>query len=329
MSIAVIGAGSWGTTLAILASTNTDVVLYTRDKNRASEMQQKRRNEKYLKNVELPHNIMITANQDDVTRADHVIFAVPSIGFRDAVKQFSFLDPQVPYVSVTKGLEQVSSMRMSQVIQDADPRKKSEAIAVLGGPNLAHEIANSMPAATLVASASLELAENVQSILMTNLFRVYVSQDVIGCEIGGVAKNVVAIAVGIGDGLEFGDNAKAAVMTRALAEITRLGVSQGGISSTFSGLAGVGDLMATCSSPLSRNRTVGYLLGQGKTLEEIQQTTHEIAEGVFSAAALNEIALKAKIEMPIVSAVTKVIETGRVSKRDVETLMTRPASTEF
>jgi glycerol-3-phosphate dehydrogenase (NAD(P)+) len=329
MSIAIVGAGSWGTTLAILASQNTDVVLYTRDEVRANDMQLSRRNAKYLNEIELPNNISITANQDNVRDAQQVIFAVPSIGFRDAIVQFSFLDPSIPYISVTKGLEKTTNMRMSQVIQDADPRKKLENIAVLGGPNLAHEIANSFPAATVVASQSKELASNVQSLLMTNLFRVYVSSDVIGCEIGGVAKNVVAIAVGIGDGLQFGDNAKAAVMTRALAEITRLGVSQGGIASTFSGLAGVGDLIATCASSLSRNRTVGFLLGQGKTLAEIEQTTHEIAEGVFSASSLNKIALQAEVEMPIVSAVTKVIESGSVSKKDVETLMTRPASTEF
>ncbi len=325
----MIGAGSWGTTLSILASNNTDVVLYTRDHERAQEMQSSRENIKYLEGIEIPKNIFITAAQEEVQQASHVIFAVPSIGFRDSIKQFSFLDPKMPYISVTKGLEQSSDLRMSQVIQDADPRKEMDSIAVLGGPNLAREIAQLYPAATLVASSSIELAKEVQSFLMTKQFRVYISNDTIGCEIGGIAKNVVAIAVGIGDGFNYGDNAKAAVMTRALAEITRLGVSQGGISSTFSGLAGVGDLMATCASSLSRNRTVGFLLGQGKTLNEIKEITSEIAEGVFSANSLNRIAQMAGVEMPIVSAVTKVIEKGSVSPKDVEDLMTRPASAEF
>lgn len=329
MAVGVVGAGSWGTTLAILASNNTDVILYMRDDDLAAHMRDSRMNSKYLDSISIPKNVFITSDPNDISGADQVIFAIPSIGFRDAITKFSFLDPEIPYISVTKGLEQKTNLRMSQVIQDADPRKSLENIGVLGGPNLAIEIANSFPAATLVASESLELAKSIQEILMTNLFRVYVSKDVIGCEIGGISKNVVAIAVGIGDGLRFGDNAKAAVMTRAIAEITRLGISQGGVPSTFSGLAGIGDLMATCSSSLSRNRTVGFLLGQGKTLAEIRATTNEIAEGIFSAVALKNLASHAGVEMPIVSAVAKVVETGNVTKDDVEKLMTRPASAEF
>lgn len=328
MTIAIIGAGAWGTTLAHVASNNDDVVLYTRDEKRAVEISSSRENKKYLPGLVLGDSITVTSDQNAVSSAAHVIFAVPSIGFRDSVTQFNFLDANVPYVSVTKGLEQTSNMRMSQVVADADPRRDASRFAVVGGPNLAHEIVKGLPAATVVASHAPDIATSLQSVLMTKLFRVYATDDVVGCEIAGVAKNVVAIAVGIGDGLGYGDNAKAAVMTRALAEIKRLGVAEGGQRETFSGLAGIGDLIATCSSSLSRNRTVGVLLGQGKTLAEIKELSHDIAEGVFSAQALVARADVLGVEMPIARAVAHVIETGTVSADAVEQLMTRPASRE-
>ncbi len=328
MTLAVVGAGAWGTTLACVAAQNTDVILYTRRSERAEDMQSTRINSQYLPDVNLPDPITVTAEESLVAQADHVIFAVPSIGFRDSITQFSFLSPDVPYVSVTKGLEQETNLRMSQVIAQADPRRSGAHTAVIGGPNLAHEIATAHPAATLVACRDNEIALSLQRVLMTQTFRVYTTDDVVGCEIGGVAKNVVAIAVGIGDGLGYGDNAKAAVMTRALAEITRLGVAEGGDKTTFSGLAGIGDLIATCASPLSRNRTVGFLLGQGRSLKEVQGTSHDIAEGVFSARALSSRAQSLNIDMPIVTAVAQVIETGVVSPDAVERLMTRPASRE-
>lgn len=328
MTIAVIGAGAWGTTLACIASNNVDVMLYLRDDQRCHQLNQTRFNEKYLPGISLPKSIRIISDEKLVRDASHIIYAVPSIGFRAAVQQFSFLDPSIPYVSVTKGLEQASNLRMSQVIIDADKRRNINTTAVIGGPNLALEIARGLPAATLVASENDEISKSLQEIFMTNLFRVYQSNDVIGCEIGGVAKNVVAIAVGIGDGLGYGDNAKAAVMTRAIAEITRLGVAEGGQTSTFAGLAGIGDLIATCTSSLSRNRSVGYELGKGKTLKEVQASSHTIAEGIFSAKALLSRARKLNVDMPIVAAVAHVIETGIVSEDAVEQLMTRPASRE-
>jgi glycerol-3-phosphate dehydrogenase (NAD(P)+) len=328
MTIAIIGAGAWGTTLAYIAAHNNDVILYTRDEQRAAQMKKARRNEKYLPNLELNERISITSNEGDVSKASIVVFAVPSIGFRETIEQFSFLDRQIPYVSVTKGLEQNTQMRMSQVILDADSRRDASDTAVIGGPNLAQEIASGQPAATVVASSSDELAKQLQEIFLTNLFRVYTTDDVVGCEVAGIAKNVVAIAVGVGEARNYGNNAIAAVMTRALAEITRLGVAEGGQRQTFSGLAGIGDLIATCSSPLSRNRTVGMLLGEGKTLDEIRQASHDIAEGVFSAKALYQRAVELNVEMPIVSAVASVIEHGTVSPEAVELLMTRPAGRE-
>ena len=328
MTIAIVGAGSWGTTLAGIASQNEDVILYTRDSDRAKNIQLTRRNEKYLPEIELSNNVEVTSDVNRLRSANQVVFAIPSIGFREAIRIFSFLDPKIPYVSVTKGLEQKSNMRMSQVITDEDPRRSDEYTAVLGGPNLAHEIATNHPAATVIACANSKISESLQKIFMTSKFRVYTSLDVVGCEIGGVSKNVVAIAVGIGDGFGYGDNARAAVMTRALAEITRLGVAEGGNASTFSGLAGVGDLIATCTSPLSRNRSVGYALGQGKTLDEIRKGSDEIAEGIFSALALVQRAESLGVEMPIAKAVSKVIESGVVTSDAVEGLMSRPASKE-
>ena len=328
MTIAVVGAGAWGTTLACVAGTNEEVILYTRDEIRAEEIQSSRENKKYLPNIKIPSSVRISSNENELEIASHVIFAVPSIGFREAIKQFSFLSPAIPFVSVTKGLEQKTNLRMSQVILDADTRRSAESIAIVSGPNLAQEIATGHPAATVVASSSEEIAQSIQKILMTKLFRVYTTNDIIGCEIGGVAKNVIAIAVGIGDGSGYGDNAKATVMTRALAELTRLAVAEGGRASTISGLAGIGDLIATCSSSLSRNRTVGYMLGQGKSLEEVQSTSHDIAEGVFSARALQERANQLGVEMPIVSAVAKVIDTGIVSPDALDQLMSRPATKE-
>ncbi len=328
MTTAFIGAGAWGTTLALIASENTDVILYTRDATRAAKINETRINDDYLPGIVLPEKITVTSDPQSVAGADHIVFAIPSIAFRETVDRFSFIDKHIPFVSVTKGLEQSTNLRMSQVIEQTDPDRDSDKIAVVSGPNLAGEIAIGLPAATVVASRDSAVATSIQKTLMTKKFRVYTSDDVVGCEIAGVAKNIVAIAVGIGDGLKYGDNAKAAVMTRALAEITRLGVAEGGEKSTFSGLAGIGDLIATCASPLSRNRTVGYLLAQGKSLDEIRDITNETAEGVFSAVALKERAQHFGVDAPIITAVANVIESGVISEDAVEQLMTRPAAKE-
>ncbi len=328
MSVAIIGSGAWGTSLAVIASNNTDVILYSRDENQVEEMVHSRENKKYLPGVHLPNEIKITSNKEDLEKIDSIVLAIPSIAVRTTLTEFNFLSESATFLSVTKGLEQKTNLRMSQVIQDELPQVDSSSIAVLSGPNLAHEISIGLPAATVIASESQALAENLQQIFHTQKFRVYTTNDVIGCEIAGVAKNVVAIAVGIGDGMGFGDNAKAAVMTRALAEISRLGIAEGGISSTFYGLAGIGDLIATCSSDLSRNRTVGFQLGKGKTIDEIKQQSHDIAEGVFSAEALSQRANALNIDMPIVKAVSKVINQGFVEEQDVIELMTRPPGKE-
>lgn len=328
MAIGIIGSGAWGTALACVAANNEDVILYSRDPHQAQTIETSRYNNKYLPDVELSSKIRVTSDKHELEKISHAILAVPSIAFRKTIQEFNFLDENISYMSVTKGLEQKTNLRMSQVILEEDTRKSDTQIAVLSGPNLAREIATGHLAATVIASSNQTLAGELQKIFHTEKFRVYTSSDVVGCEIAGVSKNVVAIAAGIGDGMGYGDNAKATVMTRALAEIARLGIAEGGNSATFYGLAGIGDLIATCSSALSRNRTVGFQLGQGKTIEDIRNESHDIAEGIFSASALLKRANELGVEMPIVQAVAKVVEQGKVSPESVAELMSRPPGKE-
>lgn len=328
MSISIIGAGAWGTTLSNLFAINNDVTLYVRDSEQAKEIQETRENKKYLPGFKLDEKINVSNDKNRLSNSEIVVYAIPSTHFREVLSDFSFLDPKIPFVSVTKGLEQHTHMRMSEVILDTHKNKSKDNIAVLSGPNLAVEIMERKPAATVVASSNFELAQAIQSKLVSKNFRVYTSTDTVGCEIAGIAKNVIAIGVGIGDGAQYGDNAKALVITRGLAEIKRLGNAIGGLSETFAGLAGIGDLIATCSSELSRNRTVGYQLGQGKTLESILRESNHIAEGVNSVKSLSEYAKTQNVAMPLVDAICNVIEKGNVTPDDVALLMARPAKSE-
>lgn len=328
MTIGVIGAGAWGTTLATLFSKNDDVILYVRNIEQARAINEDRVNEKYMPGFNLDKKITISSNKQDFASLDFIVFAVPSTSFRSILKEFSFVDKSIPFVSVTKGLEKDTHMRMTEVILDVHKDKTKNDIAVIAGPNLAIEIMQDRPAATVVASENKELATKIQKKLVSKNFRVYTSNDVIGCEIAGVAKNVIAIAVGIGDGAGYGANAKALVITRGLAEITRLGIAIGGKPETFAGLAGVGDLIATCSSPLSRNRTAGFLLGTGKRLNEILSESNHVAEGVNSVKSLNEYAKENNVSMPIVDAIDEVVRLGQVTPEAVGKLMARPATSE-
>lgn len=328
MAIGVVGAGAWGTTLASLFSKNDEVVLYMRDEEQALKIRESGNNEKYMPGFALAANIEISSEAQDLSKCEFIVFAVPSTSFRETLKDFLFLDATIPFVSVTKGLEKDTHLRMSEVMLDVHKVKNQNDIAVIAGPNLAIEIMQDLPAATVVASQNKDLATKIQGKLMSKNFRVYTSDDVTGCEIAGVAKNVIAIAVGIGDGAGYGDNAKALVITRGLAEITRLGISIGGKPETFAGLAGVGDLIATCSSSLSRNRTTGYLLGSGKKLADVLQESNHVAEGVNSVASLSEYAKSKNVSMPIVDAVSEVIKVGEVTPEAVGQLMSRPAKSE-
>ena len=308
--VAVIGAGSWGTTVAHIAAHNAPTILWARRKELADQINDEHRNGDYLQDFDLHPELRATAVLDEaVCIADVVVMGVPSHGFRAALEQVSpCIRPWVPVVSLAKGLEQGTKLRMSQVVNEVLP---GHPVAVLTGPNLAKEILSGHAAAAVVAMADDVISEALQRCFATDLFRVYMNRDVIGSEVGGVVKNVIAIASGMADGLGTGDNTRAAVITRGLAEMTRLGVAMGGMEMTFAGLAGMGDLIATCISPQSRNRYVGEQLGKGRSIDEIIAEMNQVAEGVKSCRTVLEVAEQHGVDMPIASEVVGVIHEGR------------------
>ncbi len=310
MRVAVIGAGSWGTTVAHLAAHNTPTTLWARDPDTAQEVDELHTNSRYLPGYELHTSLMASVDLDEVVaRADVLVMGVPSHGFRSALERLApSLRPWVPVVSLAKGLEQGTKLRMTQVVQEVLP---GHPYGVLTGPNLAKEILAGDAAASVIAMSDHTIARRLQEVFHTGMFRVFTNDDVIGCELGGVLKNVIAVASGMADGLGTGDNTRAAVITRGLAEISRLGVAMGGRPETFAGLAGMGDLLATCLSKQSRNRHVGEELGKGRSIAEIIATMNQVAEGVKSARVVMELAEEYGIEMPIAWEVDAVISTGR------------------
>ena len=326
--VAVIGAGSWGTTVASHLAHNAPTVLWARRSELADELRTTRRNSRYLPEHRLHDELQITNDiVDAVTDAALVIVAVPSAGFRDVVRSLALhLEPHAVLMSVTKGLERGTGRRMSEVLVDLAPNRP---IAVLSGPNLGGEIAAGQPAASVVACSDAREVIRLQEVFSRPLFRVYTHDDVVGCEIGGVVKNVIAIAAGMAHGMGFGDNSRATLITRGLAEMVRLGSKLGANPGTFSGLAGMGDVIATCSSMKSRNTTVGVRLGKGETIAEINASmNHMVAEGVKSAGAVLALARKSHVEMPITEAVAEVCE-GRLGASDgMMRLMTRSRKSE-
>ena len=309
MNVTVLGAGSWGTTVASLATALNPTVIWARNPEVASEINDGHTNATYLPTSTLPKRLRATADLEEAVReADVLIVGVPSKGFRSTlVEAKQWVRPWIPVVSLTKGIEGGSLLRMTQVIEELLPGHPS---AALSGPNLAREIMAGQAAASVIATEDQGVAAALQKVLQHRLFRIYRNHDVIGCEIGGALKNVVAIAAGIGEGLGVGDNTRAAVMTRGLAELTRLGVAMGAEHQTLAGLAGMGDLVATCMSPYSRNRTVGEMLGRGKQLEEILAEMHMVAEGVNTARLALDLAATFGVELPICHEIHEVV-TGR------------------
>jgi glycerol-3-phosphate dehydrogenase (NAD(P)+) len=307
MRVTVLGAGSWGTTVATLAARRNPTVLWARSAELASEVNNEHVNSTYLAGFRLPDQLRATSDLGEaVSSADVLILGVPSHGFRATLKQAKeHLRPWVPVISLTKGFEQGTLMRMTEVIKDELPGHPA---AALTGPNLAKEIMSGCAAASVIATEDLSVAAALEEVLRRSWFRVYLNHDVIGCEVGGALKNVIAIATGIAQGLSVGDNTRAMVMTRGLAELTRLGVAMGGESATFAGLAGMGDLMATCISPQSRNRHVGEQLGRGRPLNEIVGEMSMVAEGIKTAVTVRDLAARHKLDMPICAAVSSVIE---------------------
>jgi len=328
--IAVIGAGSWGTAVASLAAQTCDTTLWARRAEVAESITHERRNPDYLTDFEIPARVSATGSiEKAVAGADAVVIGVPSHGFRSVLEQaVSHIGTDVPVISLTKGIEGVTLMRMTEVIADVLVGHDPDRIGVLSGPNLAKEIMAGQPAATVIALGDHHAAQGLQQAFMTPTFRVYTNPDVIGCEIAGACKNVMAIASGMVSGLRFGDNTRAALVTRALAELARLGVAVGGHPLTFGGLAGVGDLIATCYSSQSRNYTVGYGLGAGRPLDEIIAEMSMVAEGVKSTKGVLALAARHSIEMPIATEVGRVLYEGADPADSMMTLMGRAATSE-
>lgn len=316
--VAVLGAGSWGTTFAkILADAGNDVAIWARREELANDINQTRRNSDYLRGITLPANMVATNSMATALRgADQVYFCVPAQSLREVlIDAASFISNDTIVVSLMKGVEKKTGLRMSEVIAEElmiDP----DNIAVVSGPNLALEIAKEQPTAAVASSTTLETAEAVAIACSNDYFHCFVNTDVAGTEFGGVLKNLIAVAVGIVDGVGYGDNTKASIITRGLAEITDFAVAYGAEPGTLAGLAGLGDLIATCESPLSRNNTAGRLLGQGYTLTEVIKQMSQTAEGLASVAPILSLARAREVDMPIVEQVSQVLA-GTLDPRDL------------
>lgn len=329
--IVVTGTTSWGTTLAILLANNGhDVTLLARSASEAQNLETSRQNARFLPELLFPHTMHVSNSIEYATDgASMAIIAVPSNTLRDNVKTLApYLDKHTILLSATKGLEKGTSMRMSQVIEEELPKANLDNIAVLSGPNLAKEVSVRIPTSTVIASKDLTVAQTIQAFLTSSSFRVYTNTDIIGVELGGALKNVIAIGAGISDGLGYGNNSKAAFITRGLAEITRLGKLAGADPLTFAGLAGLGDLVATCYSSLSRNRYVGHQLGQGYKLQDILSSMNNVAEGIDTTEATMKLSGKLGISMPITEAIHSVVFNHMDPKQAVTQLMERAALAE-
>lgn len=330
--VAVLGAGSWGTTYAkVLADAGRQVSLWARRAELADAINADRVNAERLPGVRLPDNLTAT---HDATRAlagaQAVVLAVPSQTLRAGLTSWRELLPRgVPLISLSKGVELGSGKRMSEVVMEVLDVPPAQ-VAVVSGPNLAMEIAKEQPTATVIACADHDQAVALQRASFTGYFRPYTNADVIGCELGGACKNVIALACGMATGLGYGANTLASLITRGLAETARLGAALGADPLTFAGLAGLGDLVASCSSPLSRNRTFGARLGAGETVEQAQAAAHgQVAEGVTSCSSIRELAARAGVEMPITDAVHRVCHDGGAPKDMVGELLGRERKPEF
>jgi glycerol-3-phosphate dehydrogenase (NAD(P)+) len=327
---AVLGAGSWGTTFAkLLADAGTEVTIWARRADVAAAIREQRGNSEYLPGVRLPAQVTATAvAAEALDGADLVVLAVPSQTLRGVLAEWgSAVGSDATLVSLMKGIELGTTKRMSEVVVEA-AGVKPERVAVVAGPNLAVEIAAEQPAATVVGCIDSDRARLVQRAITTGYFRPYTNDDVVGCELGGAVKNVIALAYGVATAMRFGDNTKAMLITRGLAETARLGVALGADPRTFAGLAGLGDLVATCSSPLSRNRTFGEHLGRGETLEQAQAATRQTAEGVKSCLAIRDLARDHGVEMPITEQVERICHEGLDPRLAVTALMSRETKPE-
>lgn len=326
--IAVLGSGSWGTALAImLVRYGHQVTIWARRKDAVEQMRATRENKQYLPNIVLPEALQFTDSLEDVMQeAEIILSAVPSKAVRGMMEQISPMvkEGQI-IVNVAKGLEQGTLLRLSQVIEETVPQAK---ICVLSGPSHAEEVAKDIPTTCVAAAKEEAVAKAVQEEFMNPNFRVYTNTDVVGVEIGAAMKNVMALAAGVSDGVGFGDNTKAALMTRGIAEMKRLGMAMGGEAETFAGLSGIGDLIVTCTSMHSRNRRAGILLGKGYTLDQTLAEVKMVVEGVNTAKAALEVAQKYHVELPITQAMNQVLFEGKEVRQAVMDLMTRVGKSE-
>ena len=325
VSVGVIGSGAWGTTLArMLANKGIQTTLWEHRPDRARSMQEERENSVFLPGFRFPETLRVTADIEQATQAqDLLLLVTPSQSLRDNLRLLlPMLGPETLLVSASKGIEVGTLKRMSEVICSEIPDARSR-LTVLSGPNISREVASEKPTAAVVAAYSPEVALRARAVLTTTHFRVYSSDDVIGVELGGALKNIIAIGAGFNDGMGYGENAKAAFITRGLAEISRLGIAAGANPLTFSGLAGIGDLIATCASPLSRNQQLGRRLAAGEKLEAILASTHSVAEGVFTTRAALKLASHYGVDMPIARSLAMVLFENLDPRKVVPELMMR------
>jgi glycerol-3-phosphate dehydrogenase (NAD(P)+) len=327
LRVGLLGGGSWGTTVASIVSRNAPILQWARDAETVKDINVNRRNQKYLPDCPLPQALRATTDIGEaVGFADVLVMGVPSNSFRNVLQDVRpHLRPWVPVISLTKGLEAGTNCRMTEIIREVLP---GHPVGVLTGPNLAREIMRGQAAASVISMEDEIIVKEVQRLFHSGLFRVYFNTDLIGCELGGVLKNIIAIAVGMGDGLGAGDNTRSAIITRGLAEIARLGVAMGGRQETFAGLAGMGDLIATCTSPLSRNRHVGVELGKGRKIDDIIKEMVMVAEGVKSAPAVMALAEQHKLHLPIATDVFDVIQGRKTAPEAFRGLIKRAALSE-
>lgn len=324
----VLGAGSWGTALSVLLCDNGhQVTMWSIDENEVKMLNEKWEHETKLPGVKLPDQLIVTGDLEDTVKGkDFLVLAVPSPFTRSTAAKMSpcVTDGQI-IVDVAKGIEESTLMTLSQQIRQEIPQAD---VAVLSGPSHAEEVGRRLPTTCVIGATTRKTAEYLQSMFISKVFRVYTSPDILGIELGGSLKNVIALAAGIADGLGYGDNTKAALITRGIAEIARLGVKMGGKIESFTGLTGIGDLIVTCASVHSRNRKAGYLIGQGRSVQEAMDEVKMVVEGVYSAKAAAKLAEKYQVSMPIVEEVNKVLFEGKAPARAVDDLMMRESRSE-
>ena len=326
--VGVLGAGSWGTALSVLLHDNGhQVTIWSIDGNEVKMLEEKREHELKLPGVKLAEDMIITGDLETAVRGkDFLVLAVPSPFTRETARKMKpyVADGQI-IVDVAKGIEESTLMTLSRQIEEEIPQAD---VAVLSGPSHAEEVGRKLPTTCVIGAKTRKTAEYLQSMFISPVFRVYTSPDILGIELGGSLKNVIALAAGIADGLGYGDNTKAALITRGIAEISRLGVKMGGKIESFTGLTGIGDLIVTCASVHSRNRKAGYLIGQGRTVREAMDEVKMVVEGVYSARAAAKLAEKYDVSMPIVEEVNKVLFEGKSPAQAVDDLMQRESRSE-